>query len=88
MAKDTNGIQMVKKPHGTAMKAPIQSGNVSKRETIEELIESARTGNHASSARTILSPYVQLIVPEKPHQMDVKTKGSNACELKSIWSGS
>ena len=51
-------------------------------------IDGARTGNHASSARTILSPYVQLIVPEKPHQMDVKTKGSNACELKSIWSGS
>ena len=35
---------MVKKPHGTAMKVQILSGNVSKRETIEALTESARTG--------------------------------------------
>ena len=44
--------------------------------------EIARTGNLASSVRTILSPYVQLIVPEKPHQIDVKTNGSNAMEFK------
>ena len=44
MARDTNGIQTVKKPHGIEMKVPIQSGNVSKRETIEALTESARTG--------------------------------------------
>jgi len=35
---------MVKKPHGTVMKVQILSGNVSKRETIEALTESARTG--------------------------------------------
>ena len=36
MARDTNGIQTFKKPHGIEMKIPIQNGNVSKRETIEE----------------------------------------------------
>ena len=44
MARDTNGTQTVKKPHGIVMKVQIQSGNVSKRETIEALTESARTG--------------------------------------------
>ena len=45
------------------MKVPIQSGNVSKRETIEPLTESARTGNLASSVRTIPITYVPLFVP-------------------------
>ena len=44
MAKDTNGIQMVKKPHGIEMKIPIQSGNASKHKTIEASTKSARTG--------------------------------------------
>jgi len=35
------------------MKIPIQNGNVSKRETIEPSTVSARTGNLASSVRTI-----------------------------------
>ena len=44
MKTDTSGIQTLKKPHGIAMKVPIQSGNVSNHETIEELTVSARTG--------------------------------------------
>ena len=44
MARDTNGIQMSKEPHGIAMKVLILSGNVSKHKTIEALTESARTG--------------------------------------------
>jgi hypothetical protein len=52
-ARDTSGIQMGKEPHGIEMKAQVQSGNVSKHETIETLTVSARTGNNASSVRTI-----------------------------------
>ena len=44
MARDTNGTQTVKTPHGIATKVQILSGNVSKRKTIEALTESARTG--------------------------------------------
>ena len=55
MARDTNGTQTVKKPHGTVMKVPIQSGNVSKRETIEESTVSARTG--------ILSANTMVLMP-------------------------
>jgi hypothetical protein len=54
---------MGKGPHGIATKVPIQSGNVSKRETIETLTVSARTGNHASSVRTISIASVQFFVP-------------------------
>ena len=58
MERDTNGIQTLKKPHGIVTKVPIQSGNVSNHETIEALTKSARTGNHASSVRTIPITYV------------------------------
>jgi hypothetical protein len=44
MARDTNGTQTVRKPHGIATKVRIQSGNVSKRKIIEPLTVSARTG--------------------------------------------
>ena len=44
MARDTNGTQTVRKPHGMATKVRIQSGNISKRKTIEPLTVSARTG--------------------------------------------
>ena len=47
------------------MKIPILSGNVSNRETIEPSTVSARTGNLASSVRTIPITYVQFFVPEK-----------------------
>ena len=47
---------MIKKPHGIEMKIPIQSGNVSKRETIEALTVSARTG--ILSANTMVSGIV------------------------------
>jgi hypothetical protein len=40
--KGMSGIQMGKEPHGIEMKIPIQSGNVSKRETIEASIKIAR----------------------------------------------
>jgi hypothetical protein len=42
MARGMSGIQMGKEPHGIEMKIPIQSGNVSKRETIEASIKIAR----------------------------------------------
>jgi hypothetical protein len=44
------------------MKIPILSGNVSKREIIEESTVSARTGNLTSSVRTIPITYVQFFV--------------------------
>ncbi len=58
MARDTSGIQMGKEPHGIVTKVPIQSGNVSKRETIEALTASARNGIRKPFLRTIPSPYV------------------------------
>jgi hypothetical protein len=61
-ARDTNGIQTVKKLPGIEMKIPILSGNVSKREIIEESTVSARTGNLTSSVRTIPITYVQFFV--------------------------
>ena len=42
MARGMSGIQMGKEPHGIEMKIPIQSGNVSKRETIEASIQFIR----------------------------------------------
>ena len=44
MARDTSSTQTHKKPHDITTKIQNQSGNVSKRETIEALTESARTG--------------------------------------------
>jgi hypothetical protein len=58
-----NGIRTKKVSHGIAMKVPIQSGNVSKRETIDASTKSARTGNLASSVRTIAITYVPLFKP-------------------------
>ena len=66
------------------MKIPIQSGNVSKRKTIEASTKSARTGNLASSVRTIPIASVQLFVPENPRLIDVKTESLNACESKPL----
>ena len=74
MARDTNGIQTVKKPHGIETKVPIQSGNVSKRKTIEALTESARTGNLASSVRTSSIASVALCsdtITTNPHVFKV-----------------
>ena len=62
MAKDTNGILTVKKPHGIALKIPILSGNVSKRETIEVLTVSARTGILKPSLRKIPNHYIHSCV--------------------------
>jgi hypothetical protein len=45
---------MVKKPHGTEMRVPIQAGNVSKRESIEALTESPRTGKHIAFFRMFI----------------------------------
>ena len=52
-----------KESHAIVMKAQIQSGDVSNPKNIEESTESARTGNHESSARTISIAYVQFFVP-------------------------
>ncbi len=46
------------------MRVPIQNGNVSKRDSIEQLAENARTGKLKPSLRTIPNPYVLLLVPE------------------------
>ena len=54
------------------MKVPVQNGSVSKRESIEALTKSARTGNLASSVRTISIASVQFFVPGNPHLIDVK----------------
>jgi len=44
-------INSTKKTHGIAMKVLIQNGSASNHGAIEALVESARTGIHASSVR-------------------------------------
>jgi hypothetical protein len=51
-------------------------------ENYDDIDENARTGNHASSVRTIPIASVQLFVPENPRLIDVKPEGSNACASK------
>jgi len=46
------------------MRVPIQNGNVSKRDSIEQLAENARTGILKSSLRIIPSPSVPLLIAE------------------------
>ena len=69
-----------KRRQGLAKNSKLQRSH--DRKTIEALIESARTGNHESSVRTITSCSVQFFIPENPRLIDVKTEGSNACESK------
>jgi len=62
LVKDTISIY-----HGIEMKIPIQSGNVSKSETIEPSIVSARTGK--------VEPFVREIRCAKDEQ--IRTKRTN-----------
>jgi hypothetical protein len=57
-------IIMPKKSQGIATKVQNQSGIISKRETIEALTVSARTGKLKPSLRTISIASVLLLVPE------------------------
>jgi len=57
------------------MRVPIQNGNVSKRDSIEQLAENARTGILKLFLRTITSRYVPFLIAENLHQIDAETEG-------------
>jgi hypothetical protein len=61
MRKGMNGIRTNKVSHGIATKVPIQSGNASKRKTIEASTESARTGILSANTMVVGSVVVQYL---------------------------